>query len=308
MNEKTALDELSAEIDDALALLDDYAATLPAAPVTDSFPSLLDQCEAMCAAFAGPEPVRSLHHLACTGGTLIAKCLAALPGVVLLNEIDPLSRLRLADPRSKPPFAPTDLFISLHQSLRRVDESVIADGFRAAVGSVAAGLSRKGQILLIRDHAHSHFCARVDPAGRPSLHEILSADRAPLSAVTIRHPLDSFASLHREGWIHFTPQTLAEYSLRYMAFLDRHADLPVLRYEDFVADPGRELENLCRILKLPFHPAAIELIPIIRVSGDSGRASAQIAPRPRRDLPEEIAAQRGSYDYLSLCRRLDYEP
>jgi hypothetical protein len=36
--------------------------------------------------------VRTLHHVACSGGTLISRCLAALPGVVLLSELNPLNR------------------------------------------------------------------------------------------------------------------------------------------------------------------------------------------------------------------------
>ena len=313
---------LSAEIDAALALLDEYAASADQ-PVQESFPSLLAQCEAMCAGFEGPEPVRSLHQFACTGGTLIAKCIAALPGVVLLNEIDPLSRMKLKPGTEKPPFAPTDMFIALQQSLRRVDQDVTARAFRAAVEASAAALADRGQDLVIRDHAHSQFCTRIDPAGRQTLHEILAADRTEdgaedgaggaggnrplLSVVTVRHPLDSFLSLTVQGWLHFAPPTLDEYALRYTAFLDRHAGLPVLKYEAFAADPMAGLQRLCRLLSLPFHPVALDAFRIIRISGDSGRAGARVTPRPRRDVPPEIEAQRGGPAYAALCARMGYD-
>jgi hypothetical protein len=298
---------LAAEIEAALALLDEYAETAADQPVHDSFPSLLAQCEAMCAGLAEPEPVRTLHHFACTGGTLISKCIAALPGVVLLSEIDPLSTLMLVPFRKK--MAPlTDLFIALHLSLRSVDQDVIAAGFHAAVEATASALARQGMHLVIRDHPHSQFCTRVDPAARPTVREMLSRGRPPVSAVTVRHPLDSFVSLSLQSWSRFSPHTLEEYSRRYMAFLDRHADLPILKYEDFVADPAQGLRALCDMLRLPFDPAALDLFRIIRISGDSGRSGFEIAPRPRRDLSPEIAAGRDTGAYQALCARLGYEP
>ncbi|MEA5392276.1 hypothetical protein VB738_13520 [Cyanobium gracile UHCC 0139] len=39
-----------------------------------------------------PPVVRTLHHVACSGGTLISRYLAALPDVVLLSELNPANR------------------------------------------------------------------------------------------------------------------------------------------------------------------------------------------------------------------------
>jgi hypothetical protein len=39
-----------------------------------------------------PFVVRTLHHVACSGGTLISRCLAALPDVVVLSELNPTNR------------------------------------------------------------------------------------------------------------------------------------------------------------------------------------------------------------------------
>jgi len=307
MSTPPQIDRLSTEIDAALALLDDYASKLPAEPVAESLPSLMAQCAALSDAAGASEPVRSLHHFACSGGTLIAKVMAGLPGVVLLNEIDPLSNIRLTNRRKKPPFAPTDIFIGLRQSLRAVDEGIICTGFAAAVSTMATALARQGQSLLIRDHAHSQFCTAVDPAGRPTVREMLAPSARLLSLVTVRHPLDSFASLHHAGWVQFAPPTLEEYCARYLLFLERHADLPILKYEDFVTEPKVGLKKICRLMELPFHDLAFDMIPIIRVSGDSGRSGPEITTRPRRPLPDEIEAQRDSGSYLALCRRLDYE-
>ncbi|WP_375553452.1 sulfotransferase [Roseovarius mucosus] len=309
MKAATHSQSIAVEIEAALDMLQAYKASVPAVPITDSFPSLLDQCEAMCQSFTGPEPIRTLHHFACSGGTLIAKCIAALPGVVLLNEIDPLSQIHLPENRRAPKFAPTDLFGALQISRREVNPTVVVDGFREATQTIVGGLASRGQSLVIRDHAHSHFCTQIDPNSRPTLHEILATGRHPVvSLLTVRHPLDSFLSLHANGWLHFSPSTLETYSQRYAEFLDRHADLDLVRYEDFVAAPERTLEKICQIIALPYHASALELFTIIRLSGDSGRKGEQIAERPRREVPVVIDAQRGSRDYKALCVRLGYEP
>lgn len=301
-------DTLAMELDEALALLSDYRPAQGDLAPSEPLPSLLEECQTLCASFTGPEPVRSLHHFACTGGTLLAKCLATLPNVVLLSEIDPLSRLMQIPPDQKPAFAPTDIFLPLLQSQHGVSERVILETFQAAVGAARDGLARHGQRLILRDHAHSQFCTSADADMRPTLHEILREGGPVLSLVTIRHPLDSFIALDHNRWDHFQPFTLDDYSHRYLRFLDRHDDVPVVKYEEFVLNPEAGLQRMCDILALPFTPLALDLISAMPLSGDSGRASSVIAPRDRRPVPQAIDSQRGAAHYASLCLRLGYEP
>ena len=51
--------------------------------------------------------LRIIHHLACSGGTLISKCLSALPNVYLLSEVHPHTSLALDV--NKPRYSPTDI-------------------------------------------------------------------------------------------------------------------------------------------------------------------------------------------------------
>lgn len=300
-------DVLAGELADALALLEDYRQD-GANAVAEPLPSLLEQCQALCEDFSPPEPVRSFHHLACSGGTLISKCIAALPNVVLLSEIDPLSRMELAKPGEKPRFAPTDLIHALNHAGRKIDDDIRIAAFRASIDSVLTGLERRGMRLVLRDHPHSHFHTGADHTARPTVLEILSAAFPTLSLVSVRHPLDTYLALANSGWINFEPATLEEYSLRTMAFLDRHRSSPLVKYEHFIADPEGQLERICEILSLPYEPLAIHMIGAIRISGDSGRSSPVIGARPRRPIPEGIEAQRGSEAYTALCEKLDYEP
>jgi len=56
-------------------------------------------------------PIRVLHHWACSGGTVISRCIASQPQVVLLSEVHPLAYLRVA--QAYPYYFPTDLIQQL---------------------------------------------------------------------------------------------------------------------------------------------------------------------------------------------------
>jgi len=308
---KITPDPLIDAVTEALELLGDYNSgpALPSPLPDDPLPSLLEQCETLCARAAAeaPLPVRSLHHFACTGGTLISKCIAAQPNTVLLSEIDPLSTLHLL--QGKKPFFPTDILGDLRVGVRQAPDTELADVFLAGLERMRDLLAGRGQALVVRDHPHSQFCTGVDFAARPTLHRII-ADRMPLlSVVTLRHPLESFLSLDANGWRHFTPFTLEEYSQRYLAFLAAHTGLEQVRYEDFVAAPDAVTAQICDILDLPFDDMAIDHIDMFRLSGDSGRSGTRIAPRTRRTVPDAIAAQIGtSSSYGALCQQTGYDP
>jgi hypothetical protein len=271
-------------------------------------PSLLQQCLDMCAdhAAAAIEPVRVVHHFACTGGTLVSRCIAALPNVQLLSEIDPLSTMPLGG--TTHPFMPTDVIGLARRSTRGVDEALLAQMFRAALEVLHADTVRRGCRLVLRDHAHSHFCLAGQIPDRPTLRAIVSAGLPVCSLVTVRHPVDSFVSLQRNGWIAFAPSTIDEYARRYVAFLDRHHGVPVVRYEDLVAEPVAAMSRICDALQLALREDFADYQDLFMLSGSSGRQGDRIAPRPRGPEVEQwLAAARDSERARELCRRLGYE-
>lgn len=282
------------------------AGPAPTASQLSRLAALRGRCHAGLSGQPVSEPLRTLHHFACTGGTLIAKSLASMPNTLVLSEIDPLSRLHLREP--KPPFFPTDLVIGLRYSAREISDSTILKMFEAALVTLRDDLQRQGLRLVLRDHAHSQFCTRQDSHARPDLHAIACQIAPTLGVVTVRHPLDSYISLKRNGWVHFQPDTLEEYCLRYIDFLEAHAGLPVIKYETFVASPGETAARICSLLDLPFDPDFEFLMPLARLSGDSGRSGVAIAPRPRAQVPADLQQEAdASSAYPELCHRLEYD-
>ncbi|SDY83734.1 sulfotransferase [Citreimonas salinaria] len=295
---------------DALALVEAAGTAAPDAPALPAapLPSLMRRCADEVAAAPAPEPVRLLHHLACTGGTVIARALAVMPGVTLLSEIDPLSPLGLPARDETPPFRPHDLIFAGRVAVRPISDRQASAIFTAGLKVLQADMVAEGRHLVLRDHAHSRFCTDAAPAARPGV-ETLAAQVAPVRrAVTVRHPMDSFLSLQANGWMHFDPPTLDAYAARYHAFLDAHEGVTRLRYEDFAADPEAVLKRLCATLELPYRPGADARLALARVSGDSGRRGDRIAPRPPKPVPDTLAeAARDSAGYAALLARLGYD-
>lgn len=295
-------------LNEALAQLLNYNPG-PYDPVSGTEPleSLVSQCAALAQNALPPPPIRTIHHFACTGGTLISKLIAAMPNTVMLSEIDPLSNLMIGEGRN-PFFAPTDLIYGARVALRSISDQLAAQMFQASLSVLHNHLREAGQHLVIRDHSHSHFCTEINALSRPSLRSLVQEVAPIRSVITVRHPLDSFLSLDRNGWRHFSPFTLDEYARRYRAFLQAHGDVMIVHYEDLVESPEEQLERICLELDLPFAPGSESLLPVVSMSGDSGRKSATIGRRARHALPERIEAElKLSESFCKLCEFLDYE-
>lgn len=252
-----------------------------------------------------PPLLRSVHHLACTGGTLISKVIASLPGVTLLSEVNPGNR-------NSAGFHPSDPLLLLEQSTQPLPPEEIRTAFLADIAQAVRICTAADRELVLRDHTHSDFCRGKKPLRSGLLLSWLQPHYRFRSLLTLRHPLDSWLGLVHAGWhTQFEPATLAEYCRRQQALLDATEGMPSLTYETFCADPLAELEWLCDVLLLPFDAGALERFGAVPLCGDSGRRRLdRIVLPPRRDIPEwvqaeltETATQRA---LAELCERLGY--
>lgn len=303
------LQSLADVLDEALRLLEGQGQILDQNISTETIqPSLFDQCIELCRQVEGrvAEPIRTIHHLSCTGGTLIAKCLAAMPNVMVLNEVDPLSRL-MFNPE-KPQFSPTDMLALVRQGNNQVSEELIIHLFVQSLEMLRNELASAGKRLLLRDHSHSHFLVGREVSERTSVLSMVAGHFSTYSIVTVRDPVDSFLSLEQLGWKHFQPPTFDEYCKRYMYFLDAHEGLPVFKYEDFVDEPAKVMGQMCVALRLAYSADFTETFDVFRFSGDSGRSGNTIKPRTRRSCNGAFLEDaETSVSYRLLAARLGYE-
>jgi len=153
----------------------------------------------------GRPKLATLHHFACSGGTLIARNLQAMRSVFLLSEVDPLSDMNV--PPHARRFAPTDMLRHMREVHKTPAEQFFNDSDVAIVFLESmdalrrrAALKVPSKSLVLRDHAHSHFCRQSHVLARPTVRAILETRFDVHSAITVRHPMSSYLSLIANGW------------------------------------------------------------------------------------------------------------
>ena len=246
--------------------------------------------------------IRTIHHLACTGGTLLAKCLASMHSVALISEINPLNRCG-----SK--FEPTNPLLLLERSHRELSTEERIDIFKIQIKQAFEICQKDDVDLILRDHSHTDFHFGKEVSMMCPLRDCLSIDYDLISVVTVRNPLDSYLALVSNGWEkQFYPNDLNEYSKRYLAFLEKYNELEIIRYEDFCANPLAIMKKLCEILHLEFNKDFSRSFGNKNLSGDSGRTGLEaIEVRQRRPIPKELEPYiENSKYYLELVQQLGY--
>lgn len=281
------------QIDEALEVLDSKYVIEENG---DSFPdssiqmvdtqSLIDRCSDICEHYETTKPtIRILHQLASTGGTLMSKCLAAMPNTFLLSEVHPYSNLHMLPQKSL--FLPNDIMTQCKQAGVPQSDKLADEIFLNSIKSAYEHVNSIGGVLILRDHSHSDYCLGDGIRGTNSIINILKEDFNILSAVTLRDPVDTFLSMEKSRFLHFSPSTYAEYCDRVEAFISAYESAPVFQYENFVENPKSEMEKLCKSLDIEFNPLFEDTFSLFSMSGDSGRSGSFIEKRDRVELPEK---------------------
>lgn len=253
------------------------------------------------------EPIRIVRHFACTGGTVLCKALQAQPNVRVLSELDPFSTIH--QDQSKPRFSPTSLIDLAASGSSPLDNKTKRRMFLAEFRELYDSFAFAGTRVVVREHTHGLYCTKRDWRDEFTLNKALGSSYALRKIVTVRHPLHSWMSLNKNRWVQFEPPTIAEYARRYLAFLEDCASDELFRYEDFVVEPQSVVVKMCEALNLVHNEHWQDLMPIINMTGDSGRAGADIRVRPMQEVPKESLrrALKSKY-YNTLCDRLGYLP
>ncbi len=256
------------------------------------------------AAGGGPT-LRTIHHFACTGGTVISRCLAALPQVMLISEINPINR-------NSPKFNPSHPLALLEQRCTTpLAESWWRREFADQLSLLIDWCREAHCDLLLRDHSHSDYCVGPSWSKQPTLLGQLPQSSRVFSVVTLRHPLDSWLGLCHAGWQNqLYPPSLLSYCQRYGQFLNHYEHKPWLYYEDFCQEPAWFLEMIGEELCLGYDPKVLDNFAEIQLSGDSGRKDNAISLRIRRPIPSEIKSELNDAvsrrALLHLCERMGY--
>lgn len=267
--------------------------------------SLLDRCEQIVANTNVKPQLRIIHHLACSGGTLVSKCLAALPNIYLLSELHPTTTLHQGG--GKPKFLPADVTTQArYANVPHIDE-LAWQLFKSNIIQTYRHVERYSGTLIIRDHTHSDFCVGEEYSDHSTVVRALSDEFEVLRAVTLRDPIDSYISLVKNNWVHFSPGTFDEYCKRVWVFVSEYDDSQIFRYEDFVEHPKDVMVAIASLLNVTYDDSFIDTFGIFQVTGDSGRSGDIIAPRARRELTNEEQEEfTNSQFYKLIAERFNY--
>jgi hypothetical protein len=240
--------------------------------------------------------LRIIHHLHRTGGTLISKCIASLPGISLLSEINP------ATPRSLMVLDP--LFqANFWLRLISADEArALCDApFAEKIAFLNERAEARGDTLVIRGWPYLDFFAEPflqEPSNRLELADTLSNQFELLEVATVRHPMDQWLSWCRyEGSAKAKAFGFERFVDACMRFSDSTRNMEVVKYEDFVSESDRSMRRICELLELKFDPAYARRWPYYhQITGDDNdriKGGWKIAPRRRRE-PDQVLVELAS--------------
>jgi hypothetical protein len=251
--------------------------------------------------------IRSIHNFSCTGGTLIAKCIASMHNTLVLNELNPHSTMKVAV-HEQAEFTPTDVTALLRQGGAEPSEDLISEVFLQTVQHVTDEMTLTGRDLVLRDHSHSHYLVGQQVSSAPLLRDLLGPKFEVRSLLTVRDPVDSWLSMRRQTWHGtFSPSTFEEYCRRYLIFLHDHQSVPVVKYEEFVTSPMAVMRKICKLLELEFNEDFERVFSKFRFSGDSGRSGQKIEKRPRiADIVSNANSVTDNESYRELISALSY--
>ena len=233
--------------------------------------------------------IRTIHHFACSGGTLISKCIQAMHRTVVISEVHPHYVSYNFNS-----FDPVQLLIA--QTSLRDNKKLKEDIFRSRVRECASIARQTNANLVLRDHTQSDYFRtknRDEIVNKSTLLDVISLDFEVHSLVTIRNPLEVYLSLKNNNW-DGAISNFSEYCYRLCMMTEHYKirNIPIMRYEDFCLDPTEFLKSVCKILYLEFNPDFEKNFYRIPMTGNSGRGRDEslktIKQLPPKYYPSEL--------------------
>jgi hypothetical protein len=158
-----------------------------------------------------------------------------------------------------------------------------------------------GSYLVIRDHTHSDYSIGDAECAHSAIVNVLQSYYNVRSLLTIRDPIDSYASLVKNKWLHFSPPSFDEYCRRFNVMLNHFEHANIVKFEDFVAQPTTKMKEMCEFLAIPYSDFFEDIFDVFRVTGDSGRSADVIGSR-ERIAPDDVLRQcQNSKEYKKIC-------
>lgn len=254
-------------------------------------------------------PLRLVHHLAKSGGTLISRCLGCMQNLVLLSEVHPLDSDKLG--LIPHPLLQAHVWFNLFTTEQiREWETQGFPSFAEAIALVEQRVVEQEKILVLRDWNHLDCLGQPfwEPTQVLSTKKCLESQFDCREIATVRHPIDQWCSMQNIPALKHI--SLESYLTGYWDFLRACGEeMAIFRYEDFCQDPEKIMLLMCESLSIPYDANFIDKwMDYTCITGDTGNfhhtaIRAKIYPRS----PELLQKFNDNPDYANVRDYLGYD-
>jgi hypothetical protein len=182
------------------------------------------------------------------GAPLVTQCLGAMPPVVMLSRVHPAAENR---PNA---IEQADSWFGLFDDtdIQRLKSEPDWD-YPEIIKMISDRAKNKDKTLILCDRSNDDFMAKKTSSKLPGLfvHKGALESHFTLNAVAlVRHPIDQWIALKNQlGSEAPSPELFMRCYRRYCQAIE---DIEVVKFEDFLADPGSVLTQICIHLDVPY--------------------------------------------------------
>lgn len=192
MTKTSDLKALQQALQQTLSLVNDYNVTHGTLLDADSLRSNLSLLERFAEATntdnTSNKPIlRIIHHFACSGGSLISKCLAAQPNVFLLSELHPTTQIGINP--NKATYTPRDIITQAIYGRLPNTEPLAEQLFIKGIIETEKHTREHGGHLVIRAHTHADYCTDRPMPEVDTLTRLLTPYFDIKHLVNVRNPI-----------------------------------------------------------------------------------------------------------------------
>jgi len=234
-----------------------------------------------------------------SGGTVLNRCIACLPNVVMMSEVNPMGGGSGADRKN-----PCRTVQSQAKHWYGID--LKSDDFIESVVELHDICQSQGKHLVLRDWSFVNFAPcpenRGCPPGRFLMLESLKNKCELITFAFVRNAIDVCIS---------RGQPVADFAAYYLAYSTAviESSAAIFKYEDFCQDPTTTLRAMCKYTDLPYSDSFREYGKFRNVNGDvqgisRGNRDRAIRPLPRKWIPPGEVAEIEKCDDLIQANHL----
>ncbi|TAG96961.1 MAG: hypothetical protein EAZ18_03895 [Oscillatoriales cyanobacterium] len=252
-------------------------------------------------------PLRIIHHLSKSGGTIISRCLGCMQDIILLSEVHPLN-----SEVNRYPLQQAYCWFNLltTEEIQAINpEGSIS--FADSIKLIYQKGQEKNQTLVLRDWNHLDFFGipYTAPTHILSTNQALQKQFHLLEVATVRHPIDEWYSMQRLPDLRHI--SLEDYLTGYLNFIESCHGMTFIHYEDFACFPEKTMQTICQILDINYDADFIQnWVNYKTITGSSKELHkvTKIILKSYPRNPEILGLFQANKNYQEIVAFLKYDP